>query len=140
MVAVHCGAMSAAEAAANFAAGQSAYVTDHDPLGHGTHGTEHAERFEEVSVGGLELAVRLEQEMVPHPHRLEPERLGPSSAVEDLGQIAVLAEVREEEPELHRHEGTTILPWPGSPTTAPSAYTSRPRTSVRSTAPVIDRP
>ena len=78
--------------------------------------------------------------MISNPDGVKPEFLRQFRAAQHEVEIGVSPEVREEKSKFHSHLSTTCFPCPGIPTTAPSAYTSVPRTIVRTTAPVTDRP
>jgi hypothetical protein len=60
--------------------------------------------------------VRFEDEVVADPDGVEAEFLGALGSAEELLAVGVLAEVGQQQSELH-----AILPWPGTPTTSPTA-------------------
>ena len=81
--------------------GISEPVPELDPLGHRADRGERGQRVVEGAVGLLHLAVRLEDQVVAHPDRVEAELLGPLGALEQLVPVGLLAEVGQQQSELH---------------------------------------
>jgi hypothetical protein len=72
----------------------------------GCHRTDRRQGGEGVVEGAvrlLHLAVRLENEMVPDPHRVEAEFFGPARTVEELVTTRLFTEVWQQQTELHGH-------------------------------------
>ena len=104
-----------------------------DALGDGADRGERGQRVVERAVGLLHLAVRLEDQVVAHPHRVEAELLGPLRAARAAcpgrpahrsGGAAVRTSWRS--PSSSGWSGQRAMasrPVPGSPTTLPSVST-----------------
>jgi hypothetical protein len=72
-----------------------------DLLGHRTDRGERGEGVVERAVRLLHLAVRLEDQVVAHPHGVEPELLGALRTLEQLVAVGLLAEVGKQQAVLH---------------------------------------
>ena len=80
--------------------------SDDHPFHEGSQPDQGGERFEEGHIGMVLMAVRVPEEVIPGPHRIEPQTFDELDAIDQAGTGGVGTEVREQNPECHPRFGS----------------------------------